>query len=806
LELRREVEALLRSDEKAGPEGTIKLGSPGDAVAGEMTASGQDVADPIPRRIAHFRILSRLGSGGAGTVFEALDERMNRRVALKVMSSALVQSGRAARRFEREAWIAGRLSHPHIVRVFERGTWEDYRYHSMELIGGGALQDVMETMRRDGRDERLGLSFGSAEYIHWVVRQTLLAARALHHAHQEGIVHRDVKPANLLLDGSPPDVKLVDFGIAIDEERTRLTTEGAVIGTIRYMAPEQLLGRTDEIDGSTDIHALGVTLFELLTLEYPYRGETHQRYVDAVLKGEARRPRQINGRVSRDLEVVIGKTLERERRHRYRSALEFAEDLDNVLHLRPIRARPPGPAERAAKWVHRKPLHAALIALLIAGVPTVGLLGYRAARQARELQATRVQKLESSVNLLAINGQTERMMTAAAELMEVDSTNVAALRTLAVGNARLARTASEPGLIESHRRDALISLDKLIASQPQVPGHLLLKADFLHQWGREAEAEEMKRRAAALPEPTDEDGLYYAGLNAILRGRREDLMKAEELLSRVIVRRPLPEALLWRGKVRQGLQHLDDAIADYQAAVAITPMDPVPHHQLGRIYTLQRRFPDARRELDRAVGLAPGDAIAHEVFAYYALEHGKRLRDQGEKAAALERFQEAEEHAARSLALDAALPLSQLNLGVSIVERARTTGTRDQEGLERALELFARARELAVETSDADAALADACDALIEYRQGPRAVSACQDVVTRLPGDAMAHYNLAGAYVLNGRPSEAMTELERDVKLGDTDHAALQADAWFTPLHDNPRFRALIRKMEQAPRSETGSK
>src|SRR5262249_53547629 len=150
------------------------------------------------RRVAHFRIERELGAGGMGTVYLAHDERMNRKVALKVMSRHQ-SSEKAGRRFEQEAWIAGRLDHPNIVKVHERGASEELSFYAMEVLDGGPLAHVIERLRRAGADDTLGLRFGTAEYIHWVVRAIIAAARGLEFAHRAGVVHRDIKPMNLLL-------------------------------------------------------------------------------------------------------------------------------------------------------------------------------------------------------------------------------------------------------------------------------------------------------------------------------------------------------------------------------------------------------------------------------------------------------------------------------------------------------------------------------------------------------------------------------------------------------------------------------
>jgi serine/threonine protein kinase len=254
----------------------------------------------LPERIAHFAIRRELGAGGMGAVYLARDERMNRDVALKLMSRSQ-GSEKSERRFEQEAWIAGRLDHPNIVKVHERGTWDGYPYFSMEVVEGGSLAEVIANMRRTGRDDAWDLTFGSSPYIHWAIRMVIEAARGLDFAHRQGVVHRDVKPMNLLLSQKLGTVKIADFGLAIDVEVTRMTTAGAVLGTISFMAPEQIRGEGERIDARTDVYALGVTLFELLTLELPYTGRTQQLYMSQVLTSAARRARSLNHRVSRDL-------------------------------------------------------------------------------------------------------------------------------------------------------------------------------------------------------------------------------------------------------------------------------------------------------------------------------------------------------------------------------------------------------------------------------------------------------------------------------------------------------------------------
>lgn len=800
-EIRREVEKLLLQDGDAASRATEQLAAPVRAAAGRLLSEARSESAG-PARLAHFQIVARLGAGGAGTVFEAHDEPMDRQVALKVLSPALALSERAARRFDREAWITGRLAHPNIVRVYERGEWDGSRFLSMELVRGGSLDEVITSMRLIGRDERLGLRFGTPEYVHWVVRQVTLAARALHFAHLNGIVHRDIKPPNLLLDGEPPMVKIADFGIAMDGDRTRLTTDGQLIGTICYMAPEQILGRTQEIDGRTDVYALGVTLFELLTLEYPHRGETHQRYIAAVLADEARRPREINGRVSRDLEVVIRKALEKDPRHRYATAEDLADDLDNVLHLRPIRARPPGPVDRTVKWVRRKPLQAALLGVLLVGLPTVSALGYRASSQAQQIRATRIQELESTLDRLALNGEPQLWQDVSEGLLDLAPGNPAALRTLAIVNFDRASAAASPDQVALYRRASLGFLDRLIAALPENPWPHGMKADFLRRWERTAEAEEEERLAASLPPATDNQSLYFAGQRAL---ERRDLAGADALFSQVIVARPWPEALVWRARTRERMKRDEEAIQDYQSAAHMKPEDPFPHLELGQFYANRGKFVDARMHLERALALAPLNAQSHEMYADYALKHGRYLHTERNQEAALARFREAEEHARKSLDLEPDRPFSHLSLGASLVEQARLGGTVDPKRGTTALEEFSKARDLTRDRADRRGfseafgfALANICDVLLEMRDPDRAIAACREAVANSPDVATPHYNLAGAHALAGRNEEALAELRKDFELGDQDYAYLIHDPWFASLHNDRKFQGLVNDMRRS--------
>ncbi|MEM1450352.1 MAG: tetratricopeptide repeat protein [Planctomycetota bacterium] len=287
-----------------------------------------------PDAIGPYRILGRLGQGGMGIVYDAEQEHPARRVALKVLGSSFA-GPELLRRFEFEARVLGRLKHPGIAQIYEAGTADvagrDVPYFAMELVEGRPLVAAVLAERPVG--ERLEL----------VAR----IADAVHHAHQRGVVHRDLKPSNVLVtdDGWP---KVVDFGVATVTEAdvtigTRLTTPGEIIGTLAYMSPEQVRGDVAAVDTRSDVYALGVILYELLTGELPHavRGEALAVAARRLQEDDPTRPSAHDPRLAGDVETIVLKALERDPERRYASAEELGNDLRRFLRHEPIEARPP---------------------------------------------------------------------------------------------------------------------------------------------------------------------------------------------------------------------------------------------------------------------------------------------------------------------------------------------------------------------------------------------------------------------------------------------------------------------------------
>jgi WD40 repeat protein/predicted Ser/Thr protein kinase len=301
---------------------------------------------PVPG----YEVLGELGRGGMGVVYEARQKSLNRVVALKVIRDSVLAGPEEVRRFHREAEVAAGLQHPHIVQIYEVGRWEGYSYLALECLAGGTLARRLAGNPQEPRR--------AAELV-----ATL--ARAMHHAHEHGVVHRDLKPANVLLteDGAP---KITDFGLAKRlDTASGDTKSGDVLGTPSYMAPEQAAGKNSAVDARTDVYALGAVLYEMLTGRPPFKGANVLATLSQAIARDPLAPSRLQPGIPRDLDTVCLKCLHKEPARRYQTAAALAEDLDRFLGGSPVLARPTPAWERAWKWAKRRPVIAGLAAALV---------------------------------------------------------------------------------------------------------------------------------------------------------------------------------------------------------------------------------------------------------------------------------------------------------------------------------------------------------------------------------------------------------------------------------------------------------
>jgi WD40 repeat protein len=325
----------------------------------EPTPSGFDGISNQPS-IPGYEVLAELGRGGMGVVYKARQLQLDRLVALKMILNGEHAGREALARFRGEVEAIARLEHPNLVYVYEVGEQEGMPFFSMEFVAGGTLAARIA---------------GRAQPPREAARMVETLARAMNAVHLRGVVHRDLKPGNLLLaaDGTP---KITDFGLAkrLDAAGSP-TLSGSILGTPSYMAPEQALGDSKRIGPSTDVYALGAILYEMLTGRPPFTGETAWDIVAMVIAEEPIAPRRLQKKIPRDLEIICLKCLHKDAARRYPSADALADDLRRFQNSEPIRACPTPAWERGLKWARRHPAAAALVAVIVTAVAALGVVG-----------------------------------------------------------------------------------------------------------------------------------------------------------------------------------------------------------------------------------------------------------------------------------------------------------------------------------------------------------------------------------------------------------------------------------------------
>jgi tetratricopeptide (TPR) repeat protein len=422
--------------------------------------SGQDEFSAPPSLLAgclgDYRILREVGRGGMGVVYEAEQISLGRRVALKVLPFASTLDAKQLQRFKNEAHAAAQLHHTHIVPVYATGCERGVHFYAMQYVEGQTLAQVIADLRlqiadvnnpvglQSGEDSPTGpyapqsltcdrqsattltppvaslstqRSTHGPKFFRSVAELGIQAAEALEHAHQLGIIHRDIKPANLLMEQSPATAYhspltthhsplrlwVTDFGLAHVQSQAGLTLTGDLVGTLRYMSPEQALAKRVPIDHRTDIYSLGVTLFELLTLEPAFGGRDRQELLRQIAFEEPRPPRRLNRAIPRELETIVGKAMEKNPADRYAAAQELADDLARFLKDEPIRARRPTLVQRARKWArrHKAAVWAAAVCLSVTLLVLAVSIG-RAARDRAAQRATTAAQVTLVLNEAAV--------------------------------------------------------------------------------------------------------------------------------------------------------------------------------------------------------------------------------------------------------------------------------------------------------------------------------------------------------------------------------------------------------------------
>jgi serine/threonine protein kinase len=406
----------------------------------------ENVASPL----GDFQVLREIGRGGMGVVYEAMQLSLGRRVALKVLPFAAALDGKQLQRFKTEAHAAAQLHHTNIVPVYAIGCERGVHFYAMQLIEGRPLDLVIRELRQeelppDATGSAVTVEFRATatacatsrrtvrprEGYRTVARIAAQIADALAYAHDAGVVHRDIKPANLLLDGKGA-VWVTDFGLAQVAADTNLTQTGSVVGTLRYMSPEQSLGRRDQVDHRTDVYSLGATLYELLALEPVFPGQDRQALLQQILNEDPRPLRSIDRGIPVELETIVLKSLAKLPGDRYATAGDMAADLRRFLDDRTILARRPSLVDRVRKWGRRHPsLVGAAILLLVFGFVglsvSCALIAREQARTQTALDNERLQKAEAEKRFLLARRAADDMIQMAEEELS-DAPHLGGLR------------------------------------------------------------------------------------------------------------------------------------------------------------------------------------------------------------------------------------------------------------------------------------------------------------------------------------------------------------------------------------------
>jgi serine/threonine protein kinase/predicted Zn-dependent protease len=613
---------------------------------GYLDGALADTAEPPApslSQLGDYRIVREIGRGGMGVVYEAEQISMRRKVALKILALPATSTRRAVERFHREAQAAGRLHHTNVVPVYGFGQHGGYWYYAMELIEGRPLADVIASARRaKPAESRLARSVlgerthselvpdtgtGTRAYFVRIAEMFAGVAEALHHAHQEGVIHRDVKPSNLLLD-SDGCLKLVDFGLAAIADQVPVTVTGELLGTVAYMSPEQATVKGDAIDHRTDIYSLGATLYEVLTLRPPFEGNTVPRLFSRIANREPDRPRRHDPRVPRDLGTICLRAMEKDPARRYPDAEQMARDLHLFAIGATIRARRTGPVTRAWRRMRRHPLISALAFAALAGAITSIGLARRAAKEAELSFDFEYAALCAEAEEAAFRARHEQAYDLFREAIHFAPDRPEAY----LGRALVPTERFDPRLVPHNSRtrgsidEGLQDVERARARglSPRTY-HLARGYLFATAFSRLALVDSERQRAARYPAAGARD-LYF---EAVIEARAGDRRRALELCNEAIASRETASAVGYLARLRRSelrAKQGDDAgaLADLQTIRELGDERP----QLGvSIAILWRRLekPDlAEKELSGVIAKLRRGAAPPELWHAVAI----RLRQE----------------------------------------------------------------------------------------------------------------------------------------------------------------------------------
>jgi tetratricopeptide (TPR) repeat protein len=732
--------------------------------------AGANAADAeVGRTLGDYKLLREIGRGGMAVVYEAEQLSLGRRVAVKVLPFAAVLDPKQLQRFKNEALAAAHLQHPHIVPVHAVGCDRGVHFYAMQFVEGQSLARVVREMKQGGGEgpKTPISSLGSnrvRDYLRMAATLGKQAAEALDHAHQLGIVHRDVKPGNLLVDQAG-SLWITDFGLARSLKDPGLTITGELLGTLRYMSPEQALAKRVPLDHRTDVYSLGVTLYELFTLEPAFPGDDPHRVIQEIASREPVPPRRLNPALPVDLETVLLKAMSKEPESRYATAQEMADDLDRFLGDEPVRARRPSIVARAAKWARRhRGLATAAIGILLLGIAALAIDHGRVTRERNRAQANlalardavdkflveagigdfeerplpppaRRALLETALAFHVNNIDDAGSLRTRGDILHALHDYAAALETFdrALGrDPRDARALVGRGhmLWHQQRRDeALAAFDRAVELAPDLADACSWRAVVLYDMD-EKERAIQELRVAAKTWPRDAAVHYSLGMLLL---KEDDLDGAIAANLEALEIEPgyasahsnLGTALLRRGDV-------EDAIREYRETVEIEPDDPSSRRNLGDALLRMGDLDDATREYREAVRLDPDDAHSN-------VQLGSLLLRRGETAAAIHACHE-------SIRVRPDYALAHYNLGCALAASGE---------IDSAIDAYLDALRIDPGYADAHCNLANR---LADKGRTADAIQHYRDALSARPGIAAAHNGLGLALESTGEREEAIKE------------------------------------------------
>src|SRR6476646_3404609 len=773
-----------------------------------------------------YELLEEIGRGGQGVVYRARQKSLNRTVAIKIIGISNGRTKAHLKRFRLEAEAAAKLNHPFVVPIHEIGQRKGRCYFSMGLVEGGRLDQIATRKPMSPRQ--------ATELI-------AKLARTVHYAHQHSVVHRDIKPGNILLDtkGEP---HLTDFGVArLLETENDATCTIEVSGTPSYMAPEQADANNRHVSSATDVYGLGAVLYQLLAGQPPFIGGTPFETVRLLLETEPRQPRLLNPKVDRDLSTICLKCLEKDPKRRYSSALALAEDLEHWLRHEPIRARRTGVLARGRKWIRRNPAAAALVVMSVLLASAVGVIVWKVGSVGRQ-PSTGIAVLpfenlsndrEDAYFAEGMQDEILARLSKIADLKVISRTSTQKYKSAPDNLREIARQLGVANVLEG-------SVQKS-GDAVRVNVQLINALNDAHLWGDVYE----RKLTDIFAVESDIAETIADTLQAKLTGAEKQLIAAQPTTDLTAYELYLKGRSLWS---KRGGENLRQAIGFYEQAIAHDPKYALAYAGLAEAYVLlpgytatapQDAYPTAKAaalkalqldeklaeahtalglllcdgdldmagsisEFQRAIALNPNYATAHHWYG-----NGPLL--------ALGRFEEAIAEGKRAIELDPLSPIINADLGKNLYNARRYDEAIAQ--LRKTLEIDPTFYYTHYNLGIALQLKGDVRAAIAEYTKAQqlsddlfvqvllaaaKAQSGDKDAAIQLLAELeelsqhryVAEYPRTLLYLSLGNRDEAIRRLEHAI----ADHESLtitmiKDDPKLDPLRGDPRFEALVQKV-----------